>query len=98
MYKAMEETRSQQQAILESAGIENVALELAFQPIASSAVKACDEKGGNPMGLKAQSHNCMKYIFLLSLHLLTGAQNQGFVSSRTGSILKTKRQFAKRFV
>jgi len=60
MYKAAEEVRAQQATILESAGVENASLYLAFQPIASSAVKACDEKGGNPMGLKAQNHNCKK--------------------------------------
>ncbi|TVY81095.1 FAD-dependent monooxygenase yanF [Lachnellula suecica] len=57
MYKAAQESWENQVLALEAAGINHVYLTMVFQPIASSAIKACDVKGGNPLGLKAQNHN-----------------------------------------
>jgi hypothetical protein len=59
MYKAVEEIRAQQVQALQAAGAEDVLLTMVIQPIASGTIKACDAKGRNPLGLKAQNHICM---------------------------------------
>ncbi|KAF8866921.1 6-hydroxy-D-nicotine oxidase [Acephala macrosclerotiorum] len=57
LFKAVEEERLRQIEVLKIAGVEDVMLTMVFQPIASGAIKACDAKGGNPMGLSAQNQS-----------------------------------------
>ncbi|CZR56975.1 uncharacterized protein PAC_06864 [Phialocephala subalpina] len=57
MFKAVEDERLHQIEDLKNAGVEDVLLTMVFQPIASGAIKACNTKGGNPMGLSAQNQS-----------------------------------------
>lgn len=60
MFKAVEAERLHQIEVLKTAGVQDVMLTMVFQPIASGAIKACDAKGGNPMGLSAQNQSCKR--------------------------------------
>jgi len=56
MYHAVEAARIEELEALKD--VEGIILTMVIQPIASGAVKASDAKGGNPMGLVAQNHQC----------------------------------------
>jgi hypothetical protein len=57
VYQAAEKALQEQVEALKD--LEGVALTLVIQPLASSAIRAAESRGGNPMGLKAQNHQCM---------------------------------------
>ncbi|KAF9889617.1 hypothetical protein FE257_007125 [Aspergillus nanangensis] len=54
VYQAAENARLEQVEALKD--IEGADLTMVFQPMASSAIKAGELRGGNPMGLKAENH------------------------------------------
>lgn len=56
MYKAVEACRIEQNEVLKD--VEGIILTMVIQPMASSAIKAGEAKGGNPLGLVAQNHQC----------------------------------------
>lgn len=56
MYQAAEECRKEQLEALKE--VEGIVLTMVLQPIASSTIRAGDDRGGNPMGLTAQNHQC----------------------------------------
>lgn len=56
VYKAANECRLQQIEAVRH--IEGAFLTMVIQPMASGAIKACDAKGGTPLGLTAQNHQC----------------------------------------
>lgn len=56
VYQAAEKARLEQVAALKDV---DALLTMVIQPMASSTTKAGDKRGGNPMGLKAQNHQCM---------------------------------------
>lgn len=58
LYKAAEAMRLEQIASLKARGIEGIGLNMVFQPIATSSMKACNAKGGNLMGITSQNHKC----------------------------------------
>lgn len=62
IYKEAEQARLQQIEFLKAAGVEAV-LTMVFQPIASSIMKAAEAKGGNPMGITSQNHQCKLLVF-----------------------------------
>ena len=58
MYKEAEKARLQQVEALKTLGLKDVALTMVFQPIASSTMKVSNQKGGNPMGITSENHQC----------------------------------------
>lgn len=56
VYQAAETARLEQVEALKD--VEGVLLTMVIQPMASGAIKACEARGGTPMGLKAQNHQC----------------------------------------
>lgn len=57
VYQAAEKCRLQQVDSIK--GIPGALLTMVIQPMSSSTIEACNAKGGTPLGLKAQSHQCM---------------------------------------
>lgn len=49
LYKAAEESQWRQMEALKD--VEGIEITLTIQPIACGVAKACDAKGGNPLGL-----------------------------------------------
>jgi len=65
MYRAVEASRIEQVEALKD--VEGIILTMVIQPIASSAIKASEAKGGNPLGLIAQNHQCKLHQMLTGL-------------------------------
>jgi hypothetical protein len=65
MYQAAEESRKEQIETLKD--VEGIILTMVIQPMPSSIIKAGEIKGGNPMGLTAQNHQCKTHQDLLSM-------------------------------
>ena len=55
VYQAAEKARLEQVEALKDV---DALLTMVLQPMASSTIRAADKRGGNPMGLKAQNHQC----------------------------------------
>lgn len=103
IYQAAEESRKEQIEALKD--IESITLTMVLQPIASSTIRAGDERGGNPMGLTAQNHQC-KFLSapsctskLISVGFLVmadwkNAKDEGIVREAVKNIVDTAERIA----
>lgn len=58
MHKEVQKTWAEQVGCLKATGIEDVVLTVVYVPISAENIKACEARGGNPMGMTAQNQNC----------------------------------------
>lgn len=65
IYQAADSVRLEQEEALKD--VEGLTIQMTIQPMSSSTIKACDARGGNPLGLGAQGHQCELKIHLNSI-------------------------------
>lgn len=65
VYKAAEETRLQQVEAIKN--IPGAHITMVIQPISSHTITACNAKGGTPLGLEPQSHQCTLHTYTPSM-------------------------------
>lgn len=65
VYQAADRVRLEQEEVLKD--VEGLTIQMTIQPISSSTIKACDARSGNPLGLRAQGHQCELKIYLHSI-------------------------------
>jgi hypothetical protein len=63
VYQAAEEMRKQKEEELKD--VEGLVLCMSFQPISSSAMNATITKGGSPMSVPTQNHQCTQFPLLI---------------------------------
>lgn len=83
VYEAAESAFLQQIELVKS--IPGAQIAMNTQPIPSSASRACDSRGGNPLGLKAVPQQCMyKNLghFYLALTRIRARDRDGVVTPR----------------
>lgn len=61
VYQAADKARLEQEELLKD--VEGLTIQMTIQPMSSATIRACDARGGNPLGLQAQGHQCKPVRF-----------------------------------
>lgn len=67
VYKAAENFRLKQVERIKDIPGSN--LTVVIQPLQSNVIEACNARGGTPLGLKAQSHQCAFMMSVVSMYI-----------------------------
>lgn len=67
VYQAAEQCRLKQVEAIKD--VPGALLTMVIQPLSTSMIEACHAKGGTPLGLNAQNHQCRTALTSLSSHM-----------------------------